>query len=112
MQTPAKIEKITGPESYLKATSEGLRVVKFSSKKCPPCRKISPIFENLSQKYPNFLFLEVDCESEIGHEVAATYGVKTLPTIFVYVGGTRVATYHIDVAKLAACLDLIDSGKK
>ena len=56
--------------------------------RCPPCRIIGPIFEKLSQEYPNAEFVKVDVDEQ--KEIAEACGVSGLPTFQFYQGGEKV----------------------
>ena len=46
--------------------------------RCGPCKAIAPFYEQLSNKYPNALFLKVDVDE--CPETAAAYNVNSMPT--------------------------------
>ena len=47
-----------------------------------------PIFDSLSMKYPNIVFIRVD--SDKNRELAGTYGVSALPTFILFFHGDEV----------------------
>lgn len=50
--------------------------------RCGPCQRIAPVFEQLSVKYPNAVFLKVDVDKCAG--TAAAQGVSAMPTFIFY----------------------------
>lgn len=46
---------------------------------CPPCRRMAPILEQASLRFPNIRFVKVDFDAN--PDIAQRYGVKQLPTI-------------------------------
>jgi thioredoxin 1 len=50
----------------------------FSATWCGPCRMIAPIFKELSDAFPNVVFLKVDVDEN--PETAAKYEVSAMPT--------------------------------
>lgn len=63
-------------------------VVDFTATWCGPCRFIAPFFVELSQKYPQLLFLKVDVDdlSDISQE----WDVHAMPTFLFIEGGKQV----------------------
>ncbi|MGH2633634.1 MAG: thioredoxin [Tepidiformaceae bacterium] len=58
-------------------------VVDFSTDWCPPCRRLSPIVEELSAEYAGRVrFVKVD--GDTSPEVTAKYGVRGFPTLLVF----------------------------
>lgn len=52
---------------------------------CGPCRRMKPVFENLSQKYRSAKFIKVN--SDMAPQIANELGVEGLPTFVLYSGG-------------------------
>ncbi|KAJ7557768.1 hypothetical protein O6H91_04G008800 [Diphasiastrum complanatum] len=53
-------------------------VVHFSAEWCAPCKFIAPDFDQLSRKYPELIFLDLDVDEV--KEVASKMNVKAMPT--------------------------------
>ena len=54
-------------------------VVDFHAPWCGPCRILGPVIDELDEEYDNVDFYKVDTEKEM--ELAAAFGVMSLPTI-------------------------------
>lgn len=76
-------------QSCLASAGAKLVVVDFTAKWCGPCQMIAPIFERLSAKYPQVVFLKVDVDE--CDQVAASNGVSAMPTFIFFRAKTRVA---------------------
>jgi thioredoxin 1 len=67
---------------------EGIVLIDFWAAWCGPCRQFGPIFEKVSEKNPDAVFAKVDTEDQ--QELAAQYGVTSIPTLVVYRDGIPV----------------------
>ena len=56
--------------------------------RCGPCKNIAPFVDEMSVKYPNAHFLNVDVDQ--CQETAAAYGVSSMPTFIFLRNKTRV----------------------
>lgn len=65
-----------------------LVVVDYTASWCGPCRRIAPVFEELSRKYSKAAFFKVDVD--ICKETAATQGVSAMPTFIFYRNKTKL----------------------
>ncbi len=55
-------------------------VIDFWATWCGPCRRVGPIIEQLAQQYAGQVNI-VKCDVEEGEEVAAQFGITSVPTI-------------------------------
>ncbi|KAH9547920.1 hypothetical protein CY35_11G060200 [Sphagnum magellanicum] len=63
-------------------------VVDFTATWCGPCRVMSPIFVELSKKYPTLIFLKVDVD-EVA-DVASEWDIRAMPTFLFIKDGKQV----------------------
>ncbi len=65
-------------------------VVDFFATWCGPCRMLAPVLESTAEDYEGkvkFVKLDVDNAAEISIQ----YGVMSIPTLIMFVGGKEVA---------------------
>jgi thioredoxin len=68
--------------------SDGTAFIDFWAEWCGPCKRFAPIFEQASERYPEITFAKVDTEEQ--RELAARYGVTSIPTLVIYRDGIPV----------------------
>ncbi len=68
--------------------SDGIVLIDFWASWCGPCLRFGPIFERVSAEHPDAVFAKVDTEAE--QDLAAQYGVTSIPTLVVYRDGIPV----------------------
>ncbi|XP_044744857.1 thioredoxin-like protein 1 [Coccinella septempunctata] len=75
-------------QTELSAASTKLVVADFTASWCGPCQRIAPVFQQLSVKYPNAVFLKIDVDK--CQETAAAQGVSAMPTFIFYRNKAKV----------------------
>ena len=83
--------------SVLKLTQENFQQVETSEKRvlidfyaewCGPCRMVSPIVDEIAEEHPEFLVAKVNVDEQ--PELAARFGVMSIPTLAVLDGGNVI----------------------
>ena|ERR1700684_2168586 len=69
-------------------SSKGKIIAEFSGTWCNPCQAIKPIIEEISNEHPALQFGVVDVDESF--EIAAQYGVKSVPTFLIFEDGELV----------------------
>lgn len=62
--------------------SNDIVLIDFFADWCGPCKSFAPVFEAASEKYPDIAFAKCDTEAE--QQLAATFGVRSIPTLAVF----------------------------
>ncbi|GBF98438.1 thioredoxin H-type [Raphidocelis subcapitata] len=75
-------------DAQLAAAGDKAVIVDFSAVWCGPCQMIGPVFVQLSEQYPDLVFLKVDVDANA--DVAATCGISAMPTFQVWKNGAKV----------------------
>ena len=64
-------------------------LVDFSATWCGPCRMVAPIVHELAEEYDDVTFF--NCDVDENPDIAAQFGVESIPTILLFKNGTAVS---------------------
>jgi thioredoxin 1 len=80
------------PEQFTATVLEADRpvLVDFTAAWCPPCRAMKPILAALDAERDDFDVVEVDVDESV--DVAAVYGVLSMPTFMLFDHGAPLLT--------------------
>lgn len=83
------VDKINAAE-FDKLIAEDTPVVcDFFADWCGPCKMLSPVMDKCSDKFANAKFVKVNVDEN--YELAARYGVMSIPLVCVFKGGEVVS---------------------
>jgi thioredoxin 1 len=63
-------------------TSNDMVVVDYWAEWCGPCKSFGPVFEKVSEDFPNAVFAKVDTENE--QEIASMFQIRSIPTLMIF----------------------------
>jgi thioredoxin 1 len=75
-------------ENHDETIKDGIVLIDFWAEWCGPCKRFGPVFEKVSDENPDTVFAKVDTEDQ--QELAAKYGVTSIPTLVIYRDGIPV----------------------
>ena len=84
------VPEIKTPEEYSRALQNPLVLIDFFASWCPPCKKVTPVFEKWSKEYTTYSFFILDVENEDLEDIVVENKVEALPTFVVYKKGKRI----------------------
>jgi thioredoxin 1 len=75
-------------ENHNETVADGTVLIDFWAAWCGPCRQFGPVFEQSSETHPDIVHAKVDTEDQ--QQLAAMYGITSIPTLVVYRDGIPV----------------------
>jgi thioredoxin 1 len=78
-------------EAFKQRIERGHVVVDFYAPWCGPCKRIAPIFGELSNVYTNVTFIKVNIDDH--KEIAMQYKIRSIPQLLFFKDGCLVETF-------------------
>ena len=100
-----KVIEIT-KENYQKEieNAEGKIIIDFYADWCMPCKRMSPIVDQIAEENPDVKFVKVNIDEN--EDLARTYGIMSIPT-FVYMEDGAVVSKKIGMMPKEELMNLI-----
>ncbi len=97
--------KVTKDNFYEVKSSDKTVLLDFYADWCGPCRMVSPIVDEIAEECPDILVGKINVDEE--QELAAAYGVMSIPTLVVLKNG-EVVNKSMGAKPKAAILSMLD----
>ncbi|RLC30839.1 MAG: thioredoxin [Deltaproteobacteria bacterium] len=62
--------------------NSNILIIDFWAEWCGPCKMFGPVFEKISEQYPDIVFAK--CNTELQPQVAGSFGIRSIPTMAVF----------------------------
>lgn len=79
---------ITTSEFEETVLGDGIVLVDFWASWCGPCKSFAPVYDKVSEQYPDVTFAKVDTEAE--QQLSGELGIRSIPTIMAFRDGVQV----------------------
>lgn len=73
------MDKVIYISDSAQVPQKGKVILDFYADWCGPCKKLGPLFSELSNQYTNITFIKIDTDN--AEELAKKYEVSALPTV-------------------------------
>ncbi|MCG6886272.1 MAG: thioredoxin [Proteobacteria bacterium] len=57
-------------------------IIDFWAPWCGPCQSFGPVYEEISEKYPDIVFAKVNTEAQ--QDIAAQFNIRSIPTLMIF----------------------------
>ena len=100
-------KQLTDNELAEVLASERLVVIDFLAEWCGPCKKISPIVDELATEYEGKVDI-YKCDVDENSEVCEKFGIRNIPTL-IFLKNGEVVDRHVGTATKSQLAEKIDS---
>lgn len=101
--TVIEVTSSTWDETVMKATEPVF--VDFWAEWCGPCKIVSPLVEELSEKFSGVKFAKLNVDKN--PEIADRYGIRGIPTLMIFKGG-QIANQTVGAAPKDSLIQQIE----
>lgn len=95
-------------------TGNDMVLIDFWASWCGPCRSFAPVYDKVSEQFPDVVFAKVDTEAE--QQLAASFNIMSIPTLMIVreqvvifsQAGALPENALVDLVEKASDLDMED----
>ncbi|MEO5348455.1 MAG: thioredoxin [Magnetococcus sp. YQC-3] len=73
---------LTGENFGSVVAENDMVIVDFWAPWCGPCRSFAPVYEKVSELYPDVVFAKVETDTE--QELAGAFQIRSIPTLMIF----------------------------
>ena len=84
--------QIVGSDDFATATQSGVVLVDFFAEWCGPCRRQSPILEQIAPDFEGRAKI-IKIDTDKAQDVAVKYGIESIPTLILFKNGEKVEQF-------------------
>lgn len=88
--------------------SNEIVLIDFWAEWCGPCRMFGPVFEKVSEAYPDVIFGKIDTEAQ--QQIAASFNIMSIPTLMI-VREQVIVFSQAGAMPEASLIDLVEQVK-
>jgi thioredoxin 1 len=99
--------KLTKQQINQSLSSNDKTLVHFTAEWCVPCKRLSPVIDQLVLEDPTIKYIKIDVDND--PELASEYEVKSVPTLVAY-NGTEESGRNIGAIPLIAVKKLFKAS--
>ena len=101
--------EVLNSKNFDEETANGVVLVDFYADWCGPCKMIAPIIDQLAEEVTDAKVVKLDTEAS--PDIAARFGIRSIPTFIVLKDGVEVSKQIGAVADKNFFLELIENAK-
>jgi len=76
-------------ENRNEVVEDGVSILYFTADWCGPCQQFRPVYDQISEEFPEIAFGKVDIDAQ--RELADAYGIRSIPTLVAHRDGVPVS---------------------
>lgn len=75
--------------TFQNAITTGTALIDFYADRCPSCRAIAPIIDQISEECPDITVGKINVDIE--EDLASRFAIKSIPTIIIFKDGKEIS---------------------
>ena len=105
-----KVLQVTGDEfKEVINSTDNIVLVDFWAPWCGPCKMLTPTLESVANESEDVILAKINVDENA--EIAASYGVRNIPSVFVFIGGEQVDKF-VGVKNKDDILSIVEKNRE